>query len=458
MFTNCGKNKVKKNGQCGVFYIRVIKAGDARDFSPKSGAKCWDLWTDYNIIPEEDVRAHCEKLSECTYLQENMEDSAEWLNASIGPELHKRVHMNGVEDLPGPLLLYRILKVFSVSNRSKCISSRNKILGMSIKKCPELNYSKLSNDLLAEVHLIHHTDPDYLKGTEDVGIAVVKALTVEPGWVRANVDHITLQKPLLELEEKVELGEKMPYVYLESNLRKIDEVHKNLKETGAYKPASRKPKPEDQRAASLLAQVNNLKKEMEAMKGGNSSGGNNNSNSGGKKDKSKIQCHACKQFGHYKTDKVCPKYEETKKKSQNGGSGSGNNNNNNSGSNSGSGSGSNNSGNQAENNKWRLTKTTETIEKNGTTWYWCPKCNKGKGKYVTSHGPSHPSKQHDENYVHPGASNNGSGGNFLAVDSSNSADVGGISFGGVEFGAPIGFLGFIEDLPVHPKGSGHQTA
>ena len=223
MWTNKAKRKATKVGQDGIFWIRKVDKSvpaSQRDLTPVDGAEYWDLFTEYNSIDEADVRAHCNHLRSCVYAMEDCEDTAEWLNSSIGPELHKQVHMNGVEDLPGPLLCYRLMKEYSVSNRSKCVSARNRIGSMSIKKDPELDYSKLSNALLQEIHLIQHTDPDYMRGTEDVGLAVVKALTVEPGWVTRNIDSVTLRNILQELEEKQELGEKLEYQYLQDKLKK----------------------------------------------------------------------------------------------------------------------------------------------------------------------------------------------------------------------------------------------
>ena len=328
MWTNKAKRKATKVGQDGIFWIRKVDKSvpaSQRDLTPVDGAEYWDLFTEYNSIDEADVRAHCNNLRSCVYALEDCEDTAEWLNSSIGPELHKQVHMNGVEDLPGPLLCYRIMKEYSVSNRSKCVSARNRIGSMSIKKDPELNYSKLSNALLQEIHLIQHTDPDYMRGTEDVGMAVVKALTVEPGWVTRNVDSVTLKNILQELEEKQELGEKLEYQYLQDKLKRLAEIHKNLKEVGGYAPATRKPKPEDQKHTAMMAQVDGLKKEVESLKGnigdngGGSGGGGNN---GTQRDKSQLTCHACNQKGHFKYEKVCPKYDETMAKQNESGGGS----------------------------------------------------------------------------------------------------------------------------------------
>jgi hypothetical protein len=202
MWVNKAKRKATKVGQDGIFWVKkVAKDATTCDLTPTAGADYWDLFTEYNNIDEADVRAHCTALRACMYAQEDCEDSAEWLNSSIGPDLHKQVHMNGVDEIPGPLLCFKILKEYSVSNRTKCVSARNKISNMSVKKDPELNYSKLCSNLLLELQLIQHTDPDYLKGTEDVGLAIVRALTVEPRWVTWNIDSVTLKKILAEMEE-----------------------------------------------------------------------------------------------------------------------------------------------------------------------------------------------------------------------------------------------------------------
>ena len=281
-----------------------------------------------------------------------------------------------MEDLPGPLLLFKIMREYSVSNHTKCVSARNKISAMSIKKDPELDYSKLGAKLLQELHLIHYTDPDYLKGTEDVGQAIVKALTVEPGWVSKNIDNITLQDILKEMEIKKEKGEKMSYEFLERKLRALCDCHKNLKEVGEYLPATRKPKPEDQKAASLMAKVTALEKKVESFNGNTGGGGGK----GGSKDKSNLECHACHQKGHIQTDSVCPKYKETMEKRKNGGKNK-------------------KKSNRSGEDSWKYTKSTEVIERNNQKYYWCAKCNKGKGMYVASHGPGNPTKpQHDDNF------------------------------------------------------------
>jgi hypothetical protein len=229
MWVNKAKRKATKVGQDGIFWVKkVAKDATNRDLTPVNGAEYWDLFTEYNNVDEADVRAHCNLLHACMYAQEDCEDLAEWLNLSIGPELHKQVHMNGVEEIPGPLLCFKILKEYSVNNRTKCVSARNKITGMSVKKDPELNYTKLCSNLLLELQLIQHTDPDYLRGTEDVGLAIVKALTVKPGWVTRNIDSVTLKEILFEMEKKKELGEKMEFQYLEKQLCHLSDVHKNL--------------------------------------------------------------------------------------------------------------------------------------------------------------------------------------------------------------------------------------
>jgi hypothetical protein len=446
MWVNKAKRKAVKVGQDGIFWVKkVAKELPTRDLKPVAGADYWDLFTEYNSIDEADVRAHCNYLRECVFAQEDCEDSAEWLNSSIGPDLHKQVHMNGVDDLPGPLLCYKILKTYSVNNRTKCVSARNKIGVMNIKKDPKLDYNKLYTNLLLELQLIHNTDPDYLKGTEDVGLAIVKALTVEPGWVPKNIDSVLLRKTLVELEEKSELGEKMSFQYLDSKLRHLAEVHKNLKEVGHYAPATRKPKPEEVKTAALIAQVNTLKKDLDALKGnGGDTSGGNSGNTGGKKkfDKTNVECHACKGKGHMKYDKECPKYAETMAKKNQSGSDNGN------------AGGASNA--KSGKNAWKYTKTSDTVERNGQKFYWCPKCNGGKGMYVSSHGPGHPSKPaHDDNF-RANRQQQPAGQQNLAIDS-----VGGegpsVSFGGVEFYTPAGLLGVIDDASldeVYPKAWG----
>jgi hypothetical protein len=123
-----------------------------------------------------------------------------------------------------------------------------------------------------------------------------------------------------------------------------------------------------------------------------------------------------------KYDKECPKYSETMaKKIQSGG-------------NPGS-----NSGNQSQKNAWKYTKTTDVVERNGNKFYFCLKCNGGKGQYVSSHGPGHPTKpMHDDNFKANQQQQSGSEQQHLAVElvDGNAGDT--ITFGGVEFGVPTG--------------------
>ena len=91
---------------------------------------------------------------------------------------------------------------------------------------------------------------------------------------------------------------------------------------------------------------------------------------------------------------------------------------------------------------WKFTKTTDVVDKNGQKYYWCPKCNKGKGMYVISHGAGHPTKPaHDDNFKanrqQPAEQQN------LAIESAGDGPT--VSFGGVDFDMPIGFLGVIDD-------------
>ena len=177
----------------------------------------------------------------------------------------------------------------------------------------------------------------------------------------------------------------------------------------------------------MMAKVEGLKKEVESLKGnggGNGGGSGGGGNNGNKRDKSQLKCHACNQKGHFKYEKVCPKYDETMaKKNESGG-------------------GSNTGGNKSGKDSWKFTKTTDVIEKNGQKYYWCPKCNKGKGMYVISHGAGHPTKPaHDDNFKanrqQPAEQQN------LAIESAGDGPT--VSFGGVDFDMPIGFLGVIDD-------------
>jgi hypothetical protein len=282
-----------------------------------------------------------------------------------------------------------------------------------------------------------------LKGTEDVGLAIVHALMVESRWVQKNIDSILLKKTLEELEEKHELGEKILYSYLERQLRHLAEIHKNLKEIGEYAPATCKPKAEEAKTAALMVQVNTLKKDLKTLKGGGNSGGGGTS--GGKKfDKTNVQCHACKGKGHMKYDKECPKYAETMAKKNQSGGGNSNGN--------GGGGGDKKSGKNA----WKYTKTTDVVERNGQKFYWCPKCNGGKGMYVSSHGPGHPSKPaHDDNF-RANTPQQPVGQQNLAVDTADGEGTS-ISFGGIDFYTPAGLLCFFEEAScdeVHPKAFG----
>jgi hypothetical protein len=249
------------------------------------------------------------------------------------------------------------------------------------------------------------------------------------------------------MEKKQELGEKMEFQYLEKQLRHLSDVHKNLKELGKYAPALRKPKPEEVKTAALMAQVKDLKKDLDNMKGGGGggtgAGGGTPGGNRGKRDKSNIECHACHQKGHMKFDKECPKYSETMAKKNQGG-------------------GDSNSGNQSQKNAWKYTKTTDVVERNGNKFYYCPKCNGGKGMYVSSHGPGHPTKPaHDDNFrANRQRQQQQSSGNEqqnLAVDTVGGDEGDTISFGGVEFGVPSGtYLCVLDDAEsdASPKAYG----
>jgi hypothetical protein len=141
-----------------------------------------------------------------------------------------------------------------------------------------------------------------------------------------------------------------------------------------------------------------------------------------------------------KYDKECPKYSETMaKKNELDNSGGGN-------------SGDNK---KSQKHAWKFTKTNDTIERNNQKFYWCVKCNGGKGMYASSHGPGHPTKPvHDDNF-RATQQQPAEGQQNLAVDS-----IGGegssISFGGVDFDMPAGFFGLIVDPfdEVHTKAKG----
>ena len=60
---------------------------------------------------------------------------------------------------------------------------KNVFAGLSIKNSATLDYSALADKISTELTTINAFDPSYLKATEDVGEAVVKALMVDPSCV-----------------------------------------------------------------------------------------------------------------------------------------------------------------------------------------------------------------------------------------------------------------------------------
>ena len=96
--------------------------------------------------------------------------------------------------------------------------------------------------------------------------------------------------------------------------------------------------------------------------------------------------------------------------------------------------------------KWKLTKQGDTQERNGTTYYWCPECNEGKGMYAASHGTAHPSERHKSNFK----------AGLMAVTSDSASDGGDFSFGGGDFDLPLGMYGVVDD-ETYPKGHGRRT-
>ena len=142
-----------------------------------------------------------------------------------------------------------------------------------------------------------------------------------------------------------------------------------------------------------------------------------------------------------KYDKECPKYSETmakKKESKTpaGGTPGGNK--------------------RSQKQAWKFSKTNDTIDRNNQKFYWCAKCNGGKGMYASSQGPGHPTKPaHDDNF-RANRQQPAEGQQNFAVDSGGGTGPS-VSFGGVDFEMPVGFFGLIADPvdEVYPKVWGH---
>ena len=119
------------------------------------------------------VAAYCSELEQCPYESENMEDASEVIHNSIGPNLLKKACNNGNYAMPGPLLLVKVLKAFSVSKHAKCVQAKNVIEGLSIKNSATLDYSQLADAILSQLTIINYFDTNFLKGSFKLSKAVV---------------------------------------------------------------------------------------------------------------------------------------------------------------------------------------------------------------------------------------------------------------------------------------------
>ena len=127
----------------------------------------------YDKLEDPVVAAYCSELDQCPYKSENMEDASEVIRNSIGTNLLKKACKNGNYALPGPLLLVKVLKAFSVSKHAKCVQAKNVIDGLSIKNLATLDYLKLTDDILTQLTIINSFDPNFLKESFELSRAVV---------------------------------------------------------------------------------------------------------------------------------------------------------------------------------------------------------------------------------------------------------------------------------------------
>lgn len=377
------------------------------------------------------------------YDRENLTQGGQRILDSIGPKLRSKILKGGTSALTGLMALHRILSEFKSEELTEIDSIVASFEKMSLSSSATQDVTSLATDITTQLNKLMDISKTVIV-EQNIGGKIAKIFYCNDQFYKDTLVAI-LQAPIMEFYIDTRT-KRLTYEQLVGTLNKLSQLHRTFCKRDDFLPAKNKPTKQDQQIASLLAANKKLSADVVTLQGqvqGRSGGG----------DKTKQEQSNGSGRGNGNS------------RNRRGGRGSGHNNNDNK-----AAGGSNNQGNDQDNNRrqqnaWKTVRDnpnewTKTV--GGKTYYWCTKCNGGKGMWALLHGDQHPSEKHNDDFQSKqrerskanqqqgssGSGSTGSGGAAALAATDLTAD------GGM-FDLPLGmFFGAIDyDTvdSVHPK-------
>jgi hypothetical protein len=212
------------------------------------------------------IKAHCEWYGDCPFGKKALEDSGQLLLKAIGSELSKEVLAGSSSNMPGPLVLFRIITLLSPNDVTLVDIVRRKLTALKLMDDPTINLRNYLTQIRDISHDLVTKQPESWKHNMFSKLA---ALNIMGGQPKCYEEEF----PLLLCSETTEFIKKhnsmmSDYDEFETGLEALCLKYEDILSNEQWDPVKNASKTKEvSMFAKLESKLNNIEKKLNG--GGN---------------------------------------------------------------------------------------------------------------------------------------------------------------------------------------------